>query len=209
MRFFTEAWNAGRSIVTGMKITFEEMAFRPAITVHYPEQYDVVPDWFRGIPVLKTNLLTGEYRCTSCNMCVEACPIDVITLEWHQDPATKKKVLDRFAVDMSRCMLCNYCIEACPFDSFVMASDYELGRVDPEKMVYELEDLLRIGLKYSQALNEPHGRGSKGPPTWLFATQTGATEADIQDPEGYLGRPPISSQAFKAKFGEAAAAKEE
>lgn len=189
--FVGEAWRAGKSFLTGLNITFREMVFRPAITVFYPDELDTVPAWFRGIPLQKTDLLTGEYKCTSCGMCVEACPINVITLEWHQDPATKKKVVDRYAIDMSRCMLCNYCIESCPFDSLVMGYDYELGKVDPEAMVYEFEDLLKMGLKYSAA-EQPGPKAKKNAtPPWVFHELTGATEEDIQDKNGFLGRPPL------------------
>jgi len=188
--FMGEAWRAGKSIVAGLNITFREMVFRPSVTVFYPDVHDKIPAWFRGIPLQKTDLLTGEYNCTSCGMCVEACPVNVITLEWHQDPTTKKKVADRYAIDMSRCMLCNYCIEACPFDSLVMGYDYELSKIEPENMVYEFEDLLRMGLKYSSAkLPGPKAKKDALPP-WVFHELTGATEADIQDTNGYLGRPP-------------------
>jgi len=189
--FFAEAWRTGKSIVTGMNITFREMVFRPSITVHYPDQLDEVPAWFRGIPLQKTDLLTGEYNCTSCALCVEACPVNVITLEWHQDPVTRKKVADRYAIDMSRCMLCNYCIEACPFDALVMGYDYELCKIDPENMVYEFEDLLRLGIKYS-SVAQAGPKAKKGAlPPWVFHELTGATEDDIQDANGYMGRPPV------------------
>ncbi|HEY3364389.1 MAG TPA: 4Fe-4S dicluster domain-containing protein [Symbiobacteriaceae bacterium] len=200
--FIGEAWRAGKSFVTGLNITFNEMVFRPPITVFYPDEKDDIPAWFRGIPLQKTDLLTGEYKCTSCAMCVEACPVNVITLEWHQDPTTKKKVADRYAIDMSRCMLCNFCIEACPFDSLVMGMDYELCKIDPENMVYEFEDLLRLGLKYSKA-ELPGPKVKNATPPWVFAQLTGATEADIQDENGFLGRPPTGkgyTPALKPQF---------
>lgn len=205
MNMVKEALRTGKSLLAGLGVTFREMVFEEPITVQYPEVYDRVPAWFRGIPVLKTNLLTGEYKCTACMECSNACPVDVITIEWHMNKETKKKELDRFAVDMSRCMLCNYCVEACPFDSFVMGMDYELCKTNPENLVYELEDLLRLGLKYSKPSYDPHGKTHKVP-TWVFAELTNATEADIQDPEGYLGRPPIAVKAFKEKYAEQIAA---
>lgn len=192
-----EAVRAGKSFLKGMGVTFREMVFEEPVTVQYPEERPEVPSWFRGIPVQKTDLATGEYKCTACGLCVEACPVNVITLEWHQDE-NKRKVVDRYAIDMSRCLVCNYCIEACPFDALVMAYDYELSVVDPEHMVYEFEDLLRLGLKYSTVGEPgPGGQPVRGKPTWLFAPITGATEADILDPKGYLGRPPISPKIRK------------
>lgn len=199
MHLVGEAWQTAKSLAIGLSITFREMVFEEPITVSYPDQRADVPAWFRGIPLLKTNMYTGEYRCTSCMECANACPIDVITIDWHSDPESKKKVLDRFAIDMSRCMLCNYCIEACPFDSLVMGMDYELCKTNPENLVYEAEDLLRLGLRYSQPKYESHGRGVKPGtrPTWVFAELTNATEADIEDPDGYLSRPPIAPKVFK------------
>lgn len=205
--FLTEAVQAGKSFLAGLGVTFREAVFEDPVTVQYPEERPEVPAWFRGIPVQKTDLSTGEYKCTSCGMCVEACPVNVITLEWHQNPVTKKKEVDRYAIDMSRCMVCNYCIEACPFDSLVMAYDYELCKVNPENMVYEFEDLLRLGLKYSKA-EEPGGPkpGKMATPPWVFAELTNATEADIQDPEGYLGRPPLDPKLKRARTEAAKAA---
>jgi NADH-quinone oxidoreductase subunit I len=192
--FFGEAITVGKSVLKGLSITFKEMWFRDPVTVHYPEETPEVAAWFRGIPLLKTDLATGEYKCTSCGLCVEACPVNVITLEWHQDKETKKKVADRYAIDMSRCMLCNYCIEVCPFDALVMGYDYELCKVDPENMVYEMEELLRLGIKYCKA--EEYGPKAAAKkqsvvPPWVFAELTGASEDDILDKKGYLGRPPL------------------
>lgn len=208
MYLVKEALRTGKSLLKGLGITFREMVFEEPITVSYPEERPEVPGWFRGIPVLKTNLATGEYRCTSCEQCAQACPIDVITIDWHTDKETKKKVLDRFAIDMSRCMLCNYCVEACPFDSLVMAHDYELCKTNIENLVFEMEDLLKLGMKYSRAHYEVHGLGTKGKPTWIFADLTNATEADIEDPEGYMGRAPLDPKKMKEKMAAMKAAKE-
>lgn len=190
-----ETVRTARSLMRGLGVTFREMAYEKPVTIRYPEERAPVPAWFRGMPVQKTDLTTGEYKCTSCGQCVEACPTNVITLAWHQDE-NKKKVVDRYAIDMSRCLVCNYCVEACPFDALVMSNDYELSTIDPETMVYEFEDLLRLGLKYSRV--EEAAKKTRGePPPWVFAGITGATEADILDPRGYLGRDPINPRTRK------------
>ncbi|MGE5673443.1 MAG: NuoI/complex I 23 kDa subunit family protein, partial [Mycobacterium leprae] len=190
--YIGEAWRAGKSFVIGLNITFKEMVMRPPITIFYPDVKDDVPPWFRGIPVQKTDLLTGEYKCTSCGQCVDACPVGVINLQWHQDPETKKKIVDRYAIDMSRCMLCNFCVEACPFDSLVMGMDYELCKIDPANLVFEFDSLLKLGLKYSTATDPYAPKAKKGAlPSWVLAPLTNATEADIQDENGFLGRAPL------------------
>lgn len=189
LSYIGEALHAGKTFVEGMAWTMKEMFSEP-VTVHYPDETADVAPWFRGIPVQKLDLTTGYYKCTSCGLCVDACPVNVITLEWHSDPDTKKKLVDRYAIDMSRCMLCNYCIESCPFDSLVMAMDYELCKTNADNMVYEFEDLLRIGLKYSTA-DAPDFKPNKLPiPPWVFADITGYTEDDL--PEGaFLGMHPL------------------
>ncbi len=204
--FLAEAVRTGKSFLGGLGVTFREAVFEDPVTVQYPEERPELPAWFRGIPAQKTDLATGEYKCTSCGLCVEACPVNVITLEWHQNKETRKKEVDRYAIDMSRCMVCNYCIEACPFDSLVMAYDFELCKVNPENMLFEYEDLLRLGLKYSKA-EEGLSKPAKGAtPPWVFAELTNGTEADIQDPEGFLGRPPMDPKLKKARSGAAPAA---
>lgn len=172
-----EAVHAGWTFMQGMKVTFKEMVFEEPVTVCYPEVKPEIPPWFRGIPVLKTDLRTGAHKCTSCEMCADACPVDVIVIEYHQDPKTKKKILDRYAIDMSRCMLCNLCVEACPFECLVMAMDYELAvPSDPENLVFEKEDLLRLGLKYSRA----EAKGARPDNTrWIFHPLTDGSEADM------------------------------
>lgn len=202
--FLSETYVAGKSFVQGMAVTFSEMVFKEPITQLYPDVKDPkIPAWFRGIPLQKTNLDTGAYKCTACGLCVTACPVDVITLEHKTNPETKKKEVMRYAIDMSRCMLCNFCIEACPFDSLVMGQDYELAKVTPENMVYEFEDLLRMGLKYSKKEGPEYKFGAthKGTPPWIFAEFTGGSEADL--PEGtYLGmHPPVEPKVVPTPTG--------
>lgn len=202
MNLVKEAYRTGTSLIKGLGVTLREMVVEEPVTVQYPDERVDVPGWFRGIPVLKTNLWSGEYKCTSCEQCADACPVDVITIEWHINPDTKKKELDRFAIDMSRCMLCNYCVEACPFDSIVMAHDYELCATNPENLIFEMEELLRLGLKYSTAEETQHGLPFRGQPPWMLADLTGGTEEAIQDPSGYLGRPPMDPKKVKAMLEE-------
>lgn len=193
MSYFKDAYQTGRSIVLGLRETIKEL-FEPPITVEYPEERLELPGWFRGVPVLKTDLSTGAYKCVACGLCEAACPIEVIEITSHLNNQ-KRKIVDEFTIDMSRCMLCNLCVEACPFDALVMANDYELSDYDKENLIFDKQQLLEIGLAYSSETDfDELGKAVRGEPRWIFHEKTGATMEDM--PEGVkLGE--IS--AFEAK----------
>lgn len=176
--YVKEAFESGKSMVVGLGVTIKEY-FEPPVTVQYPEERLELPGWFRGIPALKTDLNTGAYMCTGCDLCAQACPINVIEIKTHLNEK-KRKIVDEYNLDMSRCMLCNLCVEACPFDSLVMANDFELSDYDKANLVFDKKRLLEIGLAYSSPQPiEKLGKAVKGTPPWMFAEKTGATLKDL------------------------------
>lgn len=72
-------------------------------------------------------------RCTGCNNCVVACPVDALEL-YTLDPVTDEKiykvkngkatVLD-FNAEL--CAGCGVCIEACPYDVIQLTGRWETG----------------------------------------------------------------------------------
>ena len=42
-------------------------------------------------------------KCTGCGLCVEACPVEAISLE-----------NDKAKVDDEKCIVCGRCVEECP-----------------------------------------------------------------------------------------------
>src|SRR5712691_6921151 len=104
----------GLGIARGMLTTLRHMLFVKPVTLQYPEQQMTMPAWTRGRPRLIYDVGSGDLRCTSCGACAIACPVDVIKIEMHNGP-DRKKVLDRFDLDMGGCIECALCVEACPF----------------------------------------------------------------------------------------------
>src|SRR5690349_15112464 len=115
--------------------------FKP-VTIQYPEQQMEMPTHTRGRPRLIYDVDTGDLRCTACGACAIACPVDVIKIEQHPNPAGRGKILDRFDLDMGGCIECALCVEACPFRAIVMAPDFELGAYNRQRdLVFNMHEL--------------------------------------------------------------------
>lgn len=137
--------NSFVSIPKGLWITLVNWSiFRPCVTELYPEQRPNLPENYRGIPVLPVDPKTGKSRCIACGACVRMCPEQIITVEMDKsDPKDRKP--SEFSIDISRCMWCGLCTEACPVNCLVMGKDFELATYTREGMIYNLEDLMRLG----------------------------------------------------------------
>src|SRR5918998_837478 len=115
----------GSGIAQGMMTTLWHFFFGKNVTLQYPEERLELPPWTRGRPRLIYDVDSGDLRCTACGACALACPVDVIKIEQHAGP-DRKKVLDRFDLDMGGCIECALCVEACPFRAITMAPDFEM-----------------------------------------------------------------------------------
>ncbi len=118
-------------------------AFRPRVTVQYPEEKPYLPPRYRGRIVL-TRDPDGAERCVACNLCAVACPVDCIALQKAEDEAGRWYP-EFFRINFSRCIFCGYCEEACPTYAIQLTPDVEMSEYDRRNMVYEKEDLLIDG----------------------------------------------------------------
>jgi len=141
--FMGEAFYTIYSIVKGHIVTFVNL-FRRKVTLQYPEVRWELPEGYRGIPCLPVDPETGKDSCIGCMACTRACPTQCIAIEAHMDE-NKKRIVDSFMLDATLCMFCNLCVEACNFDAIRMSDTYELACFDRSEVMFNREDLNRIG----------------------------------------------------------------
>jgi len=119
-------------------------AFRPRVTIQYPEQKAYLSARYRGRIILSRDPDGGE-RCVACYLCAVACPVDCIALQATED-ATGRRYPEFFRINFSRCIYCGYCEEACPTYAIQLTPDVEMSEFRRQDMVYEKEDLLIDGV---------------------------------------------------------------
>jgi Ni,Fe-hydrogenase III small subunit/formate hydrogenlyase subunit 6/NADH:ubiquinone oxidoreductase subunit I len=80
-------------------------------TGRFPDEEPVLPERFRGRPVLDAG------RCVEgCAACVDACPTHAI-----------EAAPQRLTLDMGRCLFCTDCTDACPTAAIAFTPELSLG----------------------------------------------------------------------------------
>jgi Ni,Fe-hydrogenase III small subunit/ferredoxin len=129
-------------------------------TIPYPDQVPVLPDRFRGLPVIDSS------RCPpGCSACAGACPTDAITIDQGG-----------LRLDLGRCLFCTECTEACPEGAIHFSQDYRLATRTRENLVYDGR-----ALKLADAIDEKARRlfGRSLKLRQVSAGGSGACEADL------------------------------
>jgi NADH-quinone oxidoreductase subunit I len=118
-------------------------AFRPRVTIQYPEQKAYLSPRYRGRIILSRDPDGGE-RCVACHLCAVACPVDCIALQATEDERGRRYP-EFFRINFSRCIFCGFCEEACPTYAIQLVPDTEMGEYRRPNLVYEKEHLLING----------------------------------------------------------------
>lgn len=129
-------------------------------TIPYPAGTPVLPDRFRGLPVVDTS------KCPDgCRSCAEACPTDAIAIDGGA-----------FRLDLGRCLFCTDCVRACPEGAIRYSQDHRLAVRTREDLIYDGH-----ALKLAESLDEKSRRlfGRSLKLRQVSAGGSGACEADL------------------------------
>lgn len=90
-------------------------------TITFPANAPVLPERFRGLPVLDPS------KCAArCQACAEACPTEAITADERG-----------LRLDLGRCLFCTECVDACPEGAVRFTRDYRLAARTPGDLVLD------------------------------------------------------------------------
>ena len=117
------------------------------VTMEYPEEKWVLPDRYRGMPVLVKDK-AGREKCVSCSLCEFVCPPRAISIIPQEIPGPVEKAPKVFDIDMLRCIFCGYCEEVCPEEAIFMSEIYELAGRSREEMIYHKDKLYELGAEF-------------------------------------------------------------
>lgn len=127
------------SMMNGLFIVLK-YAFKPPITIRYPEEKRKPAKRFRGLQYL-TKWEDGLDRCVGCELCAIICPAQAIYVKpAANDPENPQSHGERYASDfqinMMRCIYCGYCEEACPTGAIILSNEYELSTYTRDEMIF-------------------------------------------------------------------------
>ncbi len=128
-------------IAKGMALTLKKL-FSRSVTRQYPVERPSIALGFRGQHALVRNPDTGESLCVACMRCATVCPSKCIHITYHQDPETRKRIVDTYEIEALRCIYCGYCEEVCPVNAVVLTEVYEYASYDRPSVYYDKDRLL-------------------------------------------------------------------
>ena len=130
-------------LIQGLWVTMRQFAFRPNITVQYPEEKTPQSPRYRGLHAQR-RYPNGQERCIACKLCEAVCPALAITIE-SDVAADGTRRTTRYDIDLFKCIYCGFCEEACPVDAIVETRILEYHGETRGDLIYTKPMLLAIG----------------------------------------------------------------
>jgi NADH-quinone oxidoreductase subunit I len=139
-------------LLIGLGVTLRQFAFRPNITVQYPEEKTPQSPRYRGLHAQR-RYPNGQERCIACKLCEAVCPALAITIEAEPREDGSRRTT-RYDIDMTKCIYCGLCQEACPVDAIVEGPNFEFATETREELFYNKEKLLANGDRWEAEIAE-------------------------------------------------------
>ena len=101
-------------LIKGLVVVFKHLFMRP-VTQEYPEKKRVLPEAFRGKPIVTA--------CCGCKTCEKVCPSGAIKISKDGNSVSCD-------IDLTKCIFCGNCSYYCPKGAIKMSKEYELASKD-------------------------------------------------------------------------------
>ncbi len=158
------------------------------LTIPFPAKDPVLPDRYRGLPILDT-----KHCPPDCQLCMKACPVDAISFfapeqpaETHQEVAiektsSKKKKhkkgvaakknepakitlasnVAKAHIDLGRCLFCNECQNACSRKYIEYTNQFRLATSKRKDLILGSDTGIRLAKPPSEEIRKLFNRSLK------------------------------------------------
>ncbi len=125
-------------VLKPMLLTLKHL-FRRPVTIQYPFERMHLPEYFRGIPSVRSPL------CTGCARCVDVCPNNCLDFDHYDGKvAWSNNHKNVPIIYVGRCLMCGLCIEVCPTGAMTNTHHFELSEYDRQSMLWRHDRLLTL-----------------------------------------------------------------
>lgn len=168
MKYISDIIDAARTTIEGLSITASHLLRRP-ITVQYPDRTpkpvkEMLPERYRGFLDVDLGL------CTGCTLCMQACPIQCIRIEFMKRESAPpregekapppQRLISRFDIDIGLCMFCGLCTEPCPTNAIHFSREFERATPDLDDLTFKFIKGEPV-VPYKPRIQKPEAGGQK------------------------------------------------